>query len=74
MSTEAVPRSGKQMALEALRQMPEAATLEQMSEELAILAAIRRGEEAADAGRVLTHEEVTRRSASWIPGQTGEAR
>lgn len=66
MSTEAAPRSEKQMALDALRQMPEAATLEQMSEELAILAAIRRGEEAADAGRVLTHEEVRRRSASWI--------
>lgn len=66
MSTEATPRSEKQIALDALRQMPEAATLEQMSEELAILASIRRGEDAADEGRVLTHEEVRRRSSSWI--------
>ncbi len=65
MSTASAPRSEKQIALDALRQMPEAATLEQMSEELAILAAIRRGEDAADDGRVLTHEEVKRRSASW---------
>jgi len=59
------PVSDKQIALEALGRMPESVTLQQISEELAILAAIRRGEAAADAGRVLTHEEVKRRSASW---------
>jgi predicted transcriptional regulator len=31
----------------------------------ALLAAIRRGEAAADAGRILTHEQVKQRSASW---------
>ena len=65
MSAVALP-SDKQLALDALGQLPESATLEQMSEELAILAAIRRGEAAADAGHVLTHEEVERRSAEWI--------
>jgi predicted transcriptional regulator len=65
MSPEAPPLTEKQLAWEALRQMPESATLEQISEEMAILAAIRRGELAADAGRVVSHEEVVRRSAAW---------
>ena len=65
MSTETEPLSEKQIALEALRQMPEAASLQDISQEMAILAAIRRGEAAAEDGRVLTHEEVKRRSAAW---------
>jgi predicted transcriptional regulator len=57
--------SAKQIVLDALQRMPEASTLEEISEEIAILAAIRRGEAAAEAGRVLSHEEVKQRSASW---------
>ena len=60
------PPSDKQIALDALDRLPSSATLEQMSEELALLAAIRRGEAAADAGRLISHDEVERRSASWI--------
>ncbi len=66
MATEAATLSEKQLALDALSRMPESATLDQISEELAILTAIRRGEAAADAGRVISHEEVVRRSATWI--------
>lgn len=65
MSPEALTLTEKQLALETLRRMRESATLEQISEEMAILAAIRRGETDADAGRVLSHEEVARRSAAW---------
>jgi predicted transcriptional regulator len=64
VDTQPAP-SEKQLAYRALERMPESATLEQMSEELALLAAIRRGEKAAEEGRVLSHEEVGRRSASW---------
>ncbi len=66
MSTEVAPPSEKQLALEALLRMPESVTLRQISEEMAILAAIRNGETAADAGRVVSHEAVVRRSATWI--------
>jgi predicted transcriptional regulator len=66
MAAELLAGTDKQIAFNALQRMPESATLEQISEELAILAAIRRGEAAADAGRTLTHEEVKQRSASWI--------
>ena len=64
MSPEGATMSDKQMALEALRQLPESVTLEQISEEIAILAAIRRGVADADAGRVVSHEEVQRRTTS----------
>jgi predicted transcriptional regulator len=65
MSAEAPYLTEKQLALEMLRKMPESATLQEISEEIAIVAAIRRGEADADAGRVLSHEDVERRSAAW---------
>ena len=58
--------SDKEVVIETIRQMPEVATLEQISEEIAILAAIRKGEEAADAGQVTSHEQVRQKLASWI--------
>jgi predicted transcriptional regulator len=57
--------SDKEVVLEALKRMPEAASLEQISEEIAILAAIRRGEAAAEEGRVISHAELKKRSAAW---------
>ena len=65
MSVEITLSSEKAVALEALQRMPETATLEDICEELAILAAIRRGEADIAAGRVVSHEEVERRSAAW---------
>jgi predicted transcriptional regulator len=58
--------SDKQRVIDAVQRMSESATLEEISEAVAILAAIRRGEAAADAGQVVPHEEVKRRSAAWI--------
>lgn len=58
--------SNKELVLEAVRSMPEEATIDQISEEIAILAAIRRGEEAADAGDLVSHEEVKQRLAKWL--------
>ncbi len=63
---ESATLSEKQIALEAIRNMPESARLEEISEKIAILAAIRRGEEDFEAGRVVSHEEVVRRSKTWI--------
>lgn len=60
-----VPTTEKQLARDLLDRMPETATLEEMSEELAILAAIQRGEADVDAGRTVGHAEVARRSAEW---------
>lgn len=57
--------SDKQRVLEVVHRMSETATLEEISEAVAILAAIRRGEAAADAGHVVPHDEVKRRSEAW---------
>jgi predicted transcriptional regulator len=57
--------SDKQRVLDVVQRMSESATLEEISEQIAILAAIHRGEEAADAGRFVSHDEVKQRSAAW---------
>ncbi len=57
--------SDKQRVMEAVQRMSESATLDEISEAVAILAAIRRGEAAADAGRIVPHDEVKRRSETW---------
>ena len=57
--------SDKQRVIDAVARMSETASLSEISEQVAILAAIRRGEAAADAGQVVPHEEVRRRSEAW---------
>jgi predicted transcriptional regulator len=54
--------SEKALVLEAAGRLPDDATFE----EIAIAAAIRRGEAAADAGKVVPHEEVKKRLASGL--------
>jgi predicted transcriptional regulator len=55
----------KQKALDTIANLPEQASMTDIAEEIEILAAIRRGEEAADAGRTVPHEEVKKLIASW---------
>ena len=55
------PMTDKQTALSVLQRMPESATLDEISEELALLAAIRRGEAAAKAGRTWTPDSAEKK-------------
>lgn len=57
--------SEKAIVLETVRKLSEEATLEEIVEAISILAAIKRGEAAADVGKVLPHEEVKKRLDSW---------
>jgi predicted transcriptional regulator len=57
--------SAKQLVLETVRKMSDKATMDEIVERLGILAAIRRGEEAADKGKVISHEELKKRAESW---------
>jgi predicted transcriptional regulator len=57
--------SNKELVLEAVRGMPDEATIEEISEEIAILAAIRRGQEAVRAGDIVSHDEVKQRLSRW---------
>jgi predicted transcriptional regulator len=57
--------TAKQRVLRAVRALPDESTLAQIAEEIAILAAIERGEEDIAAGRTISHEEVVKRVRPW---------
>ena len=57
--------TNKAPVIETVRSLSETLTLDEISEEVALLAAICKGEDAAEAGRVVPHEEVGRMVASW---------
>jgi predicted transcriptional regulator len=57
--------TAKELVIHALKKLPEETSIEEILEEIEILAAIQQGEDAADAGRVIPHEEVKNIVASW---------
>ena len=55
----------KEAVLDALSRLPENASLEEITEELQIMAAVRRGRADISAGRTKTQEEVVQLVESW---------
>jgi predicted transcriptional regulator len=55
----------KQEVIEALNAMPENVSLDEIIEELGIIAAVRRGRAAIAEGRTKTQQEVERLVESW---------
>ena len=60
----------KQAVLDALQRLPESATLDEITEELRIMAAIRRGREDVAAGRIKTQEQTEKLMESWASAWT----
>ena len=58
--------SDKQLVVELLNRLPADAKLQDIGREIEFLAAIREGEEQADRGEVVPHEQVKGEFASWI--------
>ena len=58
--------SDKQTVIDAIRKLPDDATLDDIVANLELLAKIREGHADADAGRVVPHEQVKREFRSWI--------
>jgi hypothetical protein len=56
----------KQLAMQAIRAMPESHSLADIAEELEILERIRKGEEAADAGRSMPLDQFKRHIEQWL--------
>jgi predicted transcriptional regulator len=54
----------KQLALEALRSLPDDATLEDAIEQLCFLAKVEEGLRQSEAGELIPHEEIKRQFAS----------
>jgi predicted transcriptional regulator len=57
--------TAKELVIHALNKLPEKTSIEEILEEIEILSAIQKGEAAADAGRVVSHDEVKNMVASW---------
>lgn len=55
----------RELAISLIRDLPKEVSLEDISEEIAILAAIKRGQEDIKAGRFTTHEELKRQIKTW---------
>ena len=60
----------KQAVTDALNRLPEVASLEEITEELQIMASIRRGRADIVAGRSKSHEEVEQLADSWATAWT----
>lgn len=56
----------KELVLEAVKDLPENAAVEDAMERLLLLAKIERGIEQADAGKTISHDEVKQRLAKWL--------
>ena len=59
--------ANKEIVIQAIRELPDEVSLEEIIDQITLLAAIQRGEKAATAGHVISHEEVRRKTAQWIP-------
>jgi len=56
----------KQVAIQTINQLPENASMEEIAEELQIMAAIRKGKSDVKAGRVKSHAQVEKLFETWI--------
>lgn len=55
----------KQAVMDALQRLPEQASLDEIAEELRLMAAIRRGRADVTAGRTKSHAEAEQMLESW---------
>ncbi len=58
--------STKEAVLQLVENLPDDVTVEDIQYHLYVLERIRAGQEAADAGETIPHEEVIREIAQWI--------
>jgi len=56
----------KTVALETIANLPESSSMEEIAEELQVMAAIRKGKEDVRAGRTKSHAEVEKIFETWI--------
>ena len=56
----------KELVLEAVRNLPDDAEIEDAMEKLLVIAKIERGTEQADRGETLSHDEVRHRVSRWL--------
>ncbi|MGO8764945.1 MAG: hypothetical protein ACLQSR_07395 [Limisphaerales bacterium] len=63
--------SDRQLVLKTVRQMPAQASLDEILDEIALLASVNRGLAEAEGGEAVPHEEVVRRFRTWTSKFSG---
>ncbi|MBX3291613.1 MAG: hypothetical protein KF881_01840 [Acidobacteria bacterium] len=56
----------KDLVIEAVKDLPDDAAIEDAMERLLLLAKIERGIEQADSGKTISHEQLKNRMAKWL--------
>lgn len=62
----------KEAVIDALKRLPENASLDEIAEELRIMAGVRRGRADLAAGRTKTHQEAKHLVESWATSWTSK--
>ena len=58
--------SDKELVMDLLKKLPADAKLTEISREIEFLAALREGEDQADRGEVVSHDQIKKEFKSWI--------
>jgi predicted transcriptional regulator len=56
----------KELVLDAISELPDEASLDDIAERVEFLAAIQRGLDQLDRGEGIPHEEIKRQLATWL--------
>jgi predicted transcriptional regulator len=56
----------KKLVLDAINELPDEASLEEIAERVDFLAAVQRGLDQLDRGESIPHEEIKRQLAAWL--------
>jgi predicted transcriptional regulator len=56
----------KELVLDAINELPDEASLDEIAERIEFLAAVQKGIDQLDRGESIPHEEVKRQLAAWL--------
>ena len=61
-----VVMSQKELVLEAIQELPDDSSIDQIADRVEFLAAIQKGMNDLDQGEIIPHETIKRQMAAWL--------
>lgn len=58
--------SQKELVLEAIQELPDDASIDQIADRVEFMAAIQKGIDDIDRGDTIAHEDIKRQLATWL--------
>ena len=58
--------SQKELVLEAIQELPDDSSIDQIADRVEFLAAIQKGMNDLDQGEIIPHETIKRQMAAWL--------